>query len=96
MCFLVEILGEIITDRLNVQEYPLYNFLVDNDPSRAVSMFWVAINAGDQVNSALKDMAVVMKQFDRMRQLRRSNLFFFFALMILRSLLTMFLSNFTK
>ncbi|KAJ0038513.1 hypothetical protein Pint_22559 [Pistacia integerrima] len=70
--------------------------LVDNDPSRAVSMFWVAINAGDQVNSALKDMAVVMKQFDRMRQLRRSNLFFFSALMIFRSLLTMFLSNFPK
>ncbi|KAJ0043154.1 hypothetical protein Pint_17672 [Pistacia integerrima] len=59
-------------------------------------MFWAAINAGDQVNSALKDMAVVMKQFDRMRQLRRSNLFVISALMILRSLLTMFLSNFTK
>ncbi|KAJ0013398.1 hypothetical protein Pint_20753 [Pistacia integerrima] len=71
-------------------------YLVDKDPSRAVSMFWAAINVGDQVNSALKDMAVVMKQFDRMRQLRRSNLFVIYALIILRSLLTMFLSNFTK
>lgn len=28
-------------------------------------MFWKAINAGDRVDSALKDMAVVMKQQDR-------------------------------
>lgn len=28
-------------------------------------MFWAAINAGDRVDSALKDMAVVMKQLDR-------------------------------
>lgn len=28
-------------------------------------MFWTAINAGDRVDSALKDMAVVMKQLDR-------------------------------
>lgn len=27
--------------------------------------FWKAINAGDRVDSALKDMAVVMKQLDR-------------------------------
>ncbi|XP_073061227.1 protein POLLENLESS 3-like [Primulina eburnea] len=39
--------------------------LVDKDPSRAVSMFWAAINSGDRVDSALKDMAVVMKQLDR-------------------------------
>lgn len=39
--------------------------LVDKDPSRAVSLFWAAINAGDRVDSALKDMAVVMKQLDR-------------------------------
>lgn len=39
--------------------------LIDRDPSRAVSMFWAAINAGDRVDSALKDMAVVMKQLDR-------------------------------
>ncbi|KAJ0026225.1 hypothetical protein Pint_07624 [Pistacia integerrima] len=85
--------GEVLC----LQQFFLYREqLVDKDPSRAVSMFWLAINAGDQVNSAMKDMAVVMKQFDRMRQLRRSNLFFISALMILRSLLTMFLSNFTK
>jgi hypothetical protein len=28
-------------------------------------LFWKAINAGDRVDSALKDMAVVMKQLDR-------------------------------
>lgn len=28
-------------------------------------MFWKAINEGDRVDSALKDMAVVMKQQDR-------------------------------
>ena len=30
-----------------------------------MSLFWAAINAGDRVDSALKDMAVVMKQLDR-------------------------------
>ncbi|KAL0534797.1 hypothetical protein IC582_029091 [Cucumis melo] len=39
--------------------------LIDKDPNRAVSLFWAAINAGDRVDSALKDMAVVMKQLDR-------------------------------
>ncbi|KAK4440241.1 protein POLLENLESS 3 [Sesamum alatum] len=39
--------------------------LIDKDPSRAISLFWSAINAGDRVDSALKDMAVVMKQLDR-------------------------------
>ncbi|KFK28685.1 hypothetical protein AALP_AA7G033100 [Arabis alpina] len=39
--------------------------LVSKDPSRAISLFWAAINAGDRVDSALKDMAVVMKQLDR-------------------------------
>ncbi|KAI4297093.1 hypothetical protein L6164_037000 [Bauhinia variegata] len=39
--------------------------LVDKDPGRAISMFWAAINAGDRVESALKDMALVMKQMDR-------------------------------
>lgn len=39
--------------------------LVEKDPSRAISLFWAAINAGDRVDSALKDMAVVMKQLDR-------------------------------
>lgn len=28
-------------------------------------MFWAAINAGDRIDSALKDMAVVMKQLNR-------------------------------
>ncbi|MBA0622906.1 hypothetical protein Godav_008408 [Gossypium davidsonii] len=39
--------------------------LIDKDPSKAVSLFWAAINAGDRVDSALKDMAVVMKQLNR-------------------------------
>ncbi|CAI0548452.1 unnamed protein product [Linum tenue] len=39
--------------------------LIEKDPSRAVSMFWAAINAGDRVDSALKDMAVVLKQLNR-------------------------------
>ncbi|XP_022139858.1 uncharacterized protein LOC111010669 isoform X2 [Momordica charantia] len=39
--------------------------LIDKDPTKAVSLFWAAINAGDRVDSALKDMAVVMKQLDR-------------------------------
>ncbi|KAI3745009.1 hypothetical protein L1987_58109 [Smallanthus sonchifolius] len=39
--------------------------LVDNNPSKAVSLFWAAINSGDRVDSALKDMAVVMKQLNR-------------------------------
>ncbi|KAI4354418.1 hypothetical protein L6164_003280 [Bauhinia variegata] len=39
--------------------------LVDKDPETAILLFWKAINAGDKVDSALKDMAVVMKQLDR-------------------------------
>jgi hypothetical protein len=39
--------------------------LIEKDPSKAVSLFWAAINSGDRVDSALKDMAVVMKQLDR-------------------------------
>ncbi|KAL1199742.1 Protein POLLENLESS 3-LIKE 2 [Cardamine amara subsp. amara] len=39
--------------------------LVDKDPERAIPLFWKAINAGDRVDSALKDMAIVMKQQDR-------------------------------
>nr|XP_008383466.2 protein POLLENLESS 3-like [Malus domestica] len=39
--------------------------LIDKDPGKAISLFWAAINAGDRVDSALKDMAVVMKQLDR-------------------------------
>lgn len=39
--------------------------LVEKDPEAAIVWFWKAINAGDRVDSALKDMAVVMKQLDR-------------------------------
>ncbi|KAL1205335.1 Protein POLLENLESS 3 [Cardamine amara subsp. amara] len=39
--------------------------LISKDPNRAISLFWAALNAGDRVDSALKDMAVVMKQLDR-------------------------------
>ncbi|KAF2285622.1 hypothetical protein GH714_006020 [Hevea brasiliensis] len=39
--------------------------LVQKDPEAAIVLFWKAINAGDKVDSALKDMAVVMKQQDR-------------------------------
>ncbi|XP_077243901.1 protein POLLENLESS 3-LIKE 2-like [Tasmannia lanceolata] len=39
--------------------------LVDSDPEKAISLFWTAINTGDRVDSALKDMAVVMKQTGR-------------------------------
>ncbi|CAI9275553.1 unnamed protein product [Lactuca saligna] len=39
--------------------------VVDKNPSKAVSLFWAAINSGDRVDSALKDMATTMKQLDR-------------------------------
>lgn len=39
--------------------------LVEKDPDAAIVLFWKAINAGDRVDSALKDMAIVMKQQDR-------------------------------
>ncbi|CAH2046495.1 unnamed protein product [Thlaspi arvense] len=39
--------------------------LISKDPDRAIALFWAAINAGDRVDSALKDMAVVMKQLNR-------------------------------
>ncbi|KAH6808343.1 Tetratricopeptide repeat superfamily protein [Perilla frutescens var. frutescens] len=39
--------------------------LVHKDPEGAIVWFWKAINEGDRVDSALKDMAVVMKQLDR-------------------------------
>ncbi|KAK4421717.1 protein SULFUR DEFICIENCY-INDUCED 1 [Sesamum alatum] len=42
-----------------------YFQLVEKDPEAAIVLFWKAINAGDRVDSALKDMAVVMKQQDR-------------------------------
>ncbi|KAL2336710.1 hypothetical protein Fmac_011156 [Flemingia macrophylla] len=39
--------------------------VVAKDPEAAIVLFWKAINLGDKVDSALKDMAVVMKQLDR-------------------------------
>lgn len=39
--------------------------LVEKDPEAAIVLFWKAINAGDRVDSSLKDMAVVMKQQGR-------------------------------
>lgn len=42
-----------------------YTQLVEKDLEGAIVLFWKAINAGDRVDSALKDMAVVMKQLDR-------------------------------
>ncbi|GMI70000.1 Sulfur Deficiency Induced 2 [Hibiscus trionum] len=39
--------------------------LVDKDPEAAIGLFWKAIKAGDRIDSAVKDMAVVMKQQDR-------------------------------
>lgn len=38
---------------------------MEKDPERAIPLFWKAINAGDRVDSALKDMAIVMKQQNR-------------------------------
>lgn len=38
---------------------------MDKDPEKAIALFWSAINAGDRVDSALKDMAIVMKQQNR-------------------------------
>lgn len=39
--------------------------LVDKNPNEAIALFWAAINAGDRIDSALKDMAIVMKQQNR-------------------------------
>ncbi|PWA89626.1 Tetratricopeptide-like helical [Artemisia annua] len=50
------------------KKFPHFCFsslISDNNPSKAVSLFWAAINSGDRVDSALKDMAVVMKQLNR-------------------------------
>ncbi|KFK31645.1 hypothetical protein AALP_AA6G140200 [Arabis alpina] len=39
--------------------------LICKDLDQAISLFWDAINAGDRVDSALKDMVAVMQQLDR-------------------------------
>ncbi|KAE8708749.1 Protein SULFUR DEFICIENCY-INDUCED 1 [Hibiscus syriacus] len=42
--------------------------LVDKDPEAAIALFWKEINSGDRIDSALKDIAVVMKQQDRAQE----------------------------
>ncbi|KAL5054942.1 hypothetical protein RYX36_035624 [Vicia faba] len=39
--------------------------LVDKDPEATMVYFWKGINVRDKVDSALKDMAFMMKQLDR-------------------------------
>jgi len=39
--------------------------LLNKDPERSIALFWAAIIAGDKVDSALKDMANVLKQQNR-------------------------------
>jgi len=39
--------------------------IVEKDPNKAVPLFWAAINSGDRTESALKDMANVLKQANR-------------------------------
>ena len=34
--------------------------LIDKDSRKAISLFWSVIKAGDRVDSALKDMAIVI------------------------------------
>lgn len=43
----------------------MYEQLVEKDLDASIPWFWKAINNSDRVDSALKDMAVVMKQRDR-------------------------------
>lgn len=38
---------------------------MEKEPEAAIVWFWKAINGGDRVDSALKDMCVVMKQLHR-------------------------------
>ena len=38
---------------------------MNEDPERSITLFWAAIIAGDKVDSALKDMANVLKQQNR-------------------------------
>ncbi|KAJ1267127.1 hypothetical protein BS78_07G032600 [Paspalum vaginatum] len=39
--------------------------VIEKDPNKAVPLFWAAINSGDRTESALKDMANVLKQANR-------------------------------
>lgn len=37
----------------------------EKNPEKAIPLFWAAINAGDRVDSAVKDMAILMRQLNR-------------------------------
>jgi len=39
--------------------------VIEKDPNKAIPLFWAAINSGDRIESALKDMANVLKQANR-------------------------------
>uniref|UniRef100_A0A0E0D3N2 Uncharacterized protein n=1 Tax=Oryza meridionalis TaxID=40149 RepID=A0A0E0D3N2_9ORYZ len=39
--------------------------VIEKDPNKAVPLFWAAINSGDRIENALKDMATVLKQANR-------------------------------
>ncbi|KAG0461955.1 hypothetical protein HPP92_020431 [Vanilla planifolia] len=39
--------------------------MVEKEPAKAIPLFWAAINAGDRVDSALKDMTILMQQLNR-------------------------------
>lgn len=52
------------------------------DPSKAISLVWADINAGHRVDSALKDMAVVMIKLNRPKEAIEANLIFSASLMV--------------
>ncbi|KAL2934631.1 Protein POLLENLESS 3, partial [Bienertia sinuspersici] len=39
--------------------------MIEKNPSKAVALFWSALNSGDRMESALKDMVAAMKQLGR-------------------------------
>ncbi|KAI5059067.1 hypothetical protein GOP47_0025386 [Adiantum capillus-veneris] len=41
--------------------------LVERKPEKAIALFWASLEAGDRVDSALKDLAIVLKQQNRPR-----------------------------
>lgn len=45
-----------------MENYNKNKKLVEKDLEASIAWFWKAINTGDKLDSALKDMAVVMKQ----------------------------------
>ncbi|MQL95016.1 hypothetical protein Taro_027680 [Colocasia esculenta] len=58
--------AEVRNDQFHViHKVPASDTPVEKDIEGSIVWFWKAINAGDRVDSALKDMAVVMKQWDR-------------------------------